>query len=198
MSLTGGSTRQAVNRMLATIGRYQATNIGSCGHTYQSTCKHTYFTFCTCVQKIYTIPCRVCAPQSSSLGQSPSWLCVNCNIVYLFHFEQQKLNCPIDGVEDILPLLKTTGSYLREHGEELQALEEEEKALQRAILQAAAASGPDFSDILCQAIDLLTRVQQKLKQANPKWSANGVNFTDGRGKTKQVRQMYITRDVTIC
>jgi ankyrin repeat protein/GTPase SAR1 family protein len=91
----------------------------------------------------------------------------------------------LDGVEDILPLLKTTGSYLREHGEELQALEEEEKALQRAILQAAAASGPDFSDILCQAIDLLTRVQQKLKQANPKWSANGVNFTDGRGKTKQ-------------
>ena len=112
----------------------------------------------------------------------------------MFHCEQEKLNYPIDELEDILPLPKTTGSYLREHGEELHVLEEEEKDLHRVILQAAAASGLDFSGILSQAIDLLTKVQRNLKQANPKRSANGVNFTDGRRKTKQVHTIsYLTR-----
>ena len=59
--------------------------------------------------------------------------------------------------------------------------------LQGAILQAVAASGPEFDEILRQAIELLTRIQEKLKQANPQRPVNGVNFTGGRGPTKQVK-----------
>lgn len=96
--------------------------------------------------------------------------------------------------EDILlqlnkPLLhpgETTYSYLRDHREDFHLLQSEEKALQRAIIQAAAANGTGFEDILSQAIGLLTRVQQKLKEANPQRSADGVNFTGQKLLNKQV------------
>ena len=73
------------------------------------------------------------------------------------------------------------GSYLREHKEVLSVLEEQEKTLRQIILQAAATASEEYGIILSQAIDLLSKVQQKLKQADPKRQVNGVNFADGRG-----------------
>ena len=100
-------------------------------------------------------------------------------------------------LESILSLLGSimdrrgpTGSYLRGHRGDLERLKEQEKTLQRAILQAAGSGDPSYYEVLRRALRMLKEVQKRLMQADPRRKCNGLNFSDGRGEellwTKQV------------
>ena len=93
----------------------------------------------------------------------------------------------IENMPDFLSLpISTIRAYIVGKEEHLQTLVQQEKSLQRMILQAASASS-GYEDILSKALQLLTRLQDILGRRR---KDNGPNFTDGRKEqllwTKQV------------